>query len=52
MGAEPTRVQLALPLEVLCRLLRQGNLVATEWRCLDAASHRAACRAIKASAVD
>ena len=48
----PVRVQLELPLEVLCRLLRQGSIVASEWRCLDPASHRAVCWAVKASTVD
>lgn len=42
-------VQLELPLPVLCRLLREHNLKACEFRCLDQDSHRAGCWAVKAS---
>lgn len=44
-----TTVQLELPLPVLCRLLRERNLAACEFRCLDPDSHRAGCWAVKCS---
>ncbi|WP_167855008.1 hypothetical protein [Mangrovimicrobium sediminis] len=43
------RVQVELPLEVLQRLLRERNLVASEFRCLNNRSSRAGWRALKES---
>lgn len=49
-GTGPSEtVQLELPLPVLCRLLRERNLSACEFRCLDPDSHRAGCWAVKCS---
>ena len=50
--ASQERIQLELPLEVLCRLLRERSLVACEFRCLNQASSRAGWRAVKKSVVD
>ncbi len=45
------RIQLELPVDVLCRLLRERSLVACEFRCLNHASSRAGWRAVKRSVV-
>ncbi len=44
---QPETVQLEVPINVLCRLLRQRSLTACEFRYLDEASHRAGCWAVK-----
>ncbi len=45
-------VQLELPLEVLRRLLHDGALVASEYRCLNARSSRAGWLALKQCLMD
>ena len=42
-------VEVAVPLDVLCRLLRERSLVASEFRCLNQNSYEASCRAVKLS---
>lgn len=43
------RVQLEVPLDVLCRLLRERNLVASEFRGLNDPSRRAGWWAVKSA---
>ncbi|MFV0275713.1 MAG: hypothetical protein ACK5HY_00780 [Parahaliea sp.] len=45
-------VQLELSVAVLHRLLRNRSIAASEFRCLDLASHRAGCEAVKSSCTD
>jgi len=45
--AGAVHVEISLP--VLCRLLQERSLAACEFRCLDLASHRAGCWAVKSS---
>ncbi|QIB64809.1 hypothetical protein [Kineobactrum salinum] len=40
-------VQMEVPLPVLYRLLRDRNLFACEFRCLDSKSHQVGCWALK-----
>lgn len=48
-GDKGDSVQVELPVDVLCRLLRERNLVASEFRCLNDSSARAGWSALKAS---
>ncbi len=45
------QVEVALPMDVLCRLLRERSLVASEFRCLNRSSGEASRRAIKLSLI-
>lgn len=49
MSESPPRVQLELPTDVLCRLLRERSLVASEFRSLNQASSRETHTALKRS---
>ncbi|MEM9257008.1 MAG: hypothetical protein AAGA91_16320 [Pseudomonadota bacterium] len=45
----PPTVQLEISTELLCRLLREGSLVASDMHCLNGDSHQLARIALKAS---
>jgi len=42
-------IQMELPMDVLCRLLRERNIVASDFRCLNERSSQAGWAAVKAS---
>jgi hypothetical protein len=50
-GKGSEAVQLELSMDVLCRLLRERSLVASDFRGLNARSNRAGWQAVKASLV-
>lgn len=47
--AHTENIQLELPMDVLCRLLRERNIVASDFRCLNERSSQAGWAAVKAS---
>ena len=42
-------IQMELPMDVLCRLLRERNILASDFRCLNERSSQAGWAAVKAS---